>query len=754
MKRKALSMMLVLLLMMNPVLPWTQARVLAANVQTLSIEDVKLYDKLKTGLTPKSAVKSTNDQNKTIEMDMEQVTAIDINLSGVDMSNANTRENVEKLLGGCAKLEMLRLREGNLGGIDFSSLKGRSSLTSLYLANGKLESVPELDLPKLETLCLSKNNLSASGACSNIRKEKLPKLSSLYLDACGISRIDFLQDMGNLQILYLGDNELRDDALAALLGMDEKLSSLEEINLGVMVFNGYQISKPNRSSGNKFTDVDSLASIPSRFPNLTKLDLSGLRIASLQKFSGVREDITINFERNIIKDFTGIESHSKFNIHWQNIFCSATLARGWGNEIPELVQRVLDQDDVLRGSLSYEDCALSRDGETLVIQPNPSRVCVKVESGKLSGTEFFITSLKNLPAPALPENLTATVGDTLAQVALPDGFAWKDPALDVGAEGVHVFQSDYTLQDGEHRYVMYDMDVPLTVKASSTGPAKPTEEPVPTPAAPTEKPMPTPAAPIEESMPTPAAPTEEPMPTSATPTDAPTTVPTKAPVPSTPTPAPAASKRPTMPPTPKPDESKMTGNQIEKRKDLSLLLATGKQKGSNGIQLTWRKKNGCSGYEVYWSYCDGKQNYKKLKTVGSGGKRQCIHRKLKKARAYKYYIATYMIRDGRKNYQSKSPVIHVAMKRERHTNAKRIKVNRAKVTLKGKKTFQIKATAVLENRKKKLLNHDRKFRYYVDNRDVASVNKKGKIKGKKKGSCLVFVTANNGVTKQIKVTVR
>lgn len=197
----------------------------------------------------------------------------------------------------------------------------------------------------------------------------------------------------------------------------------------------------------------------------------------------------------------------------------------------------------------------------------------------------------------------------------------------------------------------------------------------------------------------------------------------------------------------------MTGNQIEKRKDLPLQLAVGKQKGSRGIKLTWRKVKDCSGYEVYWSYCDGKQNYKKLKTVKSTGKCQAIHKKLKKNRAYKYYVVTYTVTDGRKNYKSKSPVIHVAMKGENHTNAKKIKVNKAKVALKAKKTFQIKATAVLENKKKKLLNHDKKFRYYTDDKGVASISKKGKITAKKKGSCSVFVIANNGVAKQIKVIV-
>ena len=60
------------------------------------------------------------------------------------------------------------------------------------------------------------------------------------------------------------------------------------------------------------------------------------------------------------------------------------------------------------------------------------------------------------------------------------------------------------------------------------------------------------------------------------------------------------------------------------------------------------------------------------------------------------------------------------------------------MVLKVNKTFQMKATAVLEN-KKKLLNHDKSFRYYNDDKTVVSITKKGKIKAKKKGSCSVFV---------------
>ena len=209
-----------------------------------------------------------------------------------------------------------------------------------------------------------------------------------------------------------------------------------------------------------------------------------------------------------------------------------------------------------------------------------------------------------------------------------------------------------------------------------------------------------------------------------------------------------------MMPTPKPDESKLTGNQIEKRTDLPILLSTGKQKGKNAIKLTWNKWSDCSGYEVYWSYCDGKQNFKKLKTVKKNEKRVCVHKKLKKTRAYKYYIVTYRIKNGRKNYLSKSSVIHVAMKQEAHTNVKKIKVNKTKLVLKSNKTFRIKVTAIKENKKKKVLNHERVFRYYTGNKAVATVTKNGKIKAKKTGICTIFVIANNGVAKTIKLTVK
>ncbi len=48
----------------------------------------------------------------------------------------------------------------------------------------------------------------------------------------------------------------------------------------------------------------------------------------------------------------------------------------------------------------------------------------------------------------------------------------------------------------------------------------------------------------------------------------------------------------------------------------------------------------------------------------------------------------------------------------------------------------------------------RKIRYECSDTKIAGVTSKGVIKAKKKGTCYVYVYAQNGVYKKIKVTVK
>lgn len=199
------------------------------------------------------------------------------------------------------------------------------------------------------------------------------------------------------------------------------------------------------------------------------------------------------------------------------------------------------------------------------------------------------------------------------------------------------------------------------------------------------------------------------------------------------------------------DQSKLNGNAIEKLK-LPLLLARGKG-GNKSITISWLRYSGASGYEAYWSYCDGKKNYKKFATV-KNNKLTVTHKKLKNNRDYKYYIAAYRMENGKKIYLAKSNVLHVAIKQSKFTNAKSITLNKKKVTLKVNKTFKIQAKVKLESKKKKQMIHEKAYRYYTDNSNVATVSKKGVITAKAKGSCLIYVLTNNGVYQKIKVTVK
>ena len=199
------------------------------------------------------------------------------------------------------------------------------------------------------------------------------------------------------------------------------------------------------------------------------------------------------------------------------------------------------------------------------------------------------------------------------------------------------------------------------------------------------------------------------------------------------------------------DQSKLKGKDVYRLK-LPVFFAKGKA-NKNSITLSWRKYAGATGYDVYWSYCDGRINYKKVGTVKSG-KLSMSHKKLKKDHEYKYFVAAYKMVEGRKIYIARSNNVHVALKQASTTNAASIKVNRTEIALSVGKTFQLKCSLKAEDSRKDLVSHTSPFRYYTTNSKVATVNKDGVIKAKGKGVCTIYILANNGVYKKVTVTVK
>lgn len=199
------------------------------------------------------------------------------------------------------------------------------------------------------------------------------------------------------------------------------------------------------------------------------------------------------------------------------------------------------------------------------------------------------------------------------------------------------------------------------------------------------------------------------------------------------------------------DQSKLSGKAVYRLK-LPVFFATGKAQ-KNSIVVSWKKYTGAAGYDVFWRYCDGSIKYKKAGTV-KNGKLSMTHKNLKSNREYKYFVAAYKMVKGRKIYIAKSNGMHVAMKQARTTNAVSIKVNRTTVILKAGKTFRLKCQLTGENRKKKLLSHLSSYRYYTTSRKIATVSQNGVIRANAKGSCSIYVLANNGVYKKVTVKVK
>ena len=184
------------------------------------------------------------------------------------------------------------------------------------------------------------------------------------------------------------------------------------------------------------------------------------------------------------------------------------------------------------------------------------------------------------------------------------------------------------------------------------------------------------------------------------------------------------------------------------------------QKGSK-IKVEWGKVKEADGYDVYLAYCSKKfgkpiknVNKNTVKSVRLG---KISGKKINLKKNFKVYVVAYKMVDGKKVRLAKSIVGHVVgHKNAKYTNAKKIKLAKAKYTVAVGKKVKIKAKTILVNKKKKQLSnkHAKEFRYATTDKQIATVSKSGKIKGVKKGTCTVYVYARNGMAKKVTVTVK
>lgn len=255
------------------------------------------------------------------------------------------------------------------------------------------------------------------------------------------------------------------------------------------------------------------------------------------------------------------------------------------------------------------------------------------------------------------------------------------------------------------------------------------------------------AAPAVTPSPTPAVtPTMTPA---VTPAITPSTAPTKTP----------ATRRPTA--TPKPTaKAKVTYN-------FHTLKARTVKQGKTSVTLKWSKVSKADGYIIYGSRCSKGKTYKNklLKTIKGNKTLTWTLKKLKKGTSYKYQVKAYRTVKGKKVITDKSIVVHAVTKGGKYCVPSKVQVTKLagkkvknpkkalSLTLKKGKTAKITATAKPADKKKKLTRH-RALCYESSNTKVAKVSKTGKVKAVKKGSCTIWVYAENGVYRTIKVKVK
>ena len=198
---------------------------------------------------------------------------------------------------------------------------------------------------------------------------------------------------------------------------------------------------------------------------------------------------------------------------------------------------------------------------------------------------------------------------------------------------------------------------------------------------------------------------------------------------------------------------------INKTKGFGRLKVRSVNQTKTSITLEWSKLDGVDGYLVYGNRCNTNTKtykYQKLATITNG--RTWTHKNLKKGTFYKYIVKAYKIVDGKKVVTDTSVSIHVITQGSKYGIAKSVSVtkignkkNVSKITLKKGKTAQITAKEIKKDKK---IRHHRKLCYESCNTAVATVTPEGLIQAVGKGTCTIWVYAQNGVYVALTVTVK
>ena len=180
-----------------------------------------------------------------------------------------------------------------------------------------------------------------------------------------------------------------------------------------------------------------------------------------------------------------------------------------------------------------------------------------------------------------------------------------------------------------------------------------------------------------------------------------------------------------------------------------VLLATVTKTTGTSVKLRWTPVDGAVKYQVYGAICS--ETPVRLKTV-SGETTDWTSKSLKRATSYKYYVVA-LDEVGKKI--ATAPIIHVVTNGSKYGNPEQlILTSDAAITMtKGGKVANVLTELTASPAEKEPLTHIAALRYRSDDKTVAKVDKDGVITAVNKGTCTVYVIAQNGLYQAVTVTV-
>lgn len=172
------------------------------------------------------------------------------------------------------------------------------------------------------------------------------------------------------------------------------------------------------------------------------------------------------------------------------------------------------------------------------------------------------------------------------------------------------------------------------------------------------------------------------------------------------------------------------------------------------IRLGWNTFPAADGYDLFGARCNTKTTRYELEQIASldaPTMTSWMCENLKENTYYKFLVRAYKKVDGKKQYITRSTLIHVPTTGGRYDQIEGVSVKASEVKLSVGKTHAIKAS--LEVEKQKVRSHTI-ISYESTDPTVASVDENGRIKAKKKGTCTIYVYAQNGLYTTVQVTVK